>query len=61
MVHAAMINGNAKEEEMEYVFERIKNRALGAIWIQYGMKDWQEFLKRVHETADYPILIITDC
>jgi beta-glucosidase-like glycosyl hydrolase len=61
MVHAAMINGNAKEEEIEYVFERIKNRALGAIWIQYGMKDWQEFLKRVHETADYPILIITDC
>ncbi len=60
MVHAAMVNGNFKEEEIEFVFDRIKNRALGAVWIQDGSKDADKLMQRVKETADYPILIITD-
>ncbi len=60
MVHTIKLNGGIKEEEIEYIFDRIKARAVGAVWIQYGAWKWQEYLERVKETADYPILIITD-
>ena len=60
MVHAAYINGKSTDEEKEYIFELIRNRALGAVWIQWDTDGAQENINKVREIADYPILIITD-
>ena len=60
MIHAAMINGKCSDEAIEFVRDRIKNHALGAVWIQFSQTDADKMMKMVHETADYPILIITD-
>ena len=60
MVHAAYISGKSAEEEKEYIFDLIRNRALGAVWIQWNTDRAQENINKVREIADYPILIITD-
>ncbi|MBE6739586.1 MAG: hypothetical protein E7565_04640 [Ruminococcaceae bacterium] len=60
MVHTAMVNGNIKPEEVDFVFECIEKHSLGAIWIQFDQPKAAELMQRVKETADYPILIFTD-
>lgn len=60
LVHTIKLNGGITEENIKYIFDRIKARAVGAVWIQWGAWKWEEYLKRVVETADYPILIMTD-
>lgn len=50
-------------ENEEYILTQIKNRALGAIWIQFSSGDIEivrEHIRKVRETADYPIIIMTD-
>lgn len=47
-------------EENEFLFDLIKKRALGAVWITPTMVGAQNLMKKVKETADYPILILTD-
>lgn len=61
MIHAIMINGHMKPEEIEFTFDLIKKRSLGAIWLQDGHRMVPEFLEKVKAIADYPILIISDC
>lgn len=48
------------KEENEFLFELIKKRALGAVWIVPTMPHAEELMKKVKELADYPILIFTD-
>ena len=48
------------EEEMEYVYDLIRKRALGCVWVQQGYANTVEVIKKVREIADYPILIMTD-
>ena len=60
MVHAVLIGDKCTKETLEFVRDRIQKHALGAVWIQYDSKTVDELMKMVHETADYPILIITD-
>lgn len=60
LVHTIKLNGGIEESEIEFIFDRIKKRAVGAVWIQHGAWKADFYLKRVLETADYPILIITD-
>lgn len=60
LVHTIKVNGGINEEGVEFIFNQIKARAVGAVWIQHGAWLWEEFLNRVKETADYPILIMTD-
>ena len=61
MTLTAFLNSWQKSEDNEeFIFELIRERALGAVWIQQGARDAEEMLKRVKETADYPILIVTD-
>lgn len=60
LVHTIKVNGGINEEGVEFIFNQIKARAVGAVWIQHGAWLWEEFLNRVRETADYPILIMTD-
>ena len=47
-------------EENDFLFDLIKKRALGAVWITPTHPHADELMKKVKETADYPILIITD-
>lgn len=42
------------------MFYRIKNHALGAIWIPGNASYTREFLAKMKEIADYPILVMTD-
>ena len=61
MVYTAFLNSWVKSEDNEeFIFELIKERALGAVWIQQGARDAEEMLAKVKELADYPIIIITD-
>lgn len=49
-------------EEMAFQLDLIRKRALGAIWISPNDSDplWQDTIRLIRETADYPILIFTD-
>jgi hypothetical protein len=60
MVHTAVLNGNCDEENVNFILNLIKERALGSVWIQFTQKDAEKYLKLVREIADYPILIFTD-
>ena len=60
LVHTIKLNGGIEESEIEFIFDRIKAHAVGAVWIQYGAWKADYYLKRVLEIADYPILIVTD-
>ncbi len=61
MTFTACLNGNERSvEEDEFVFDLIKNHALGAVWIQFDDANALEQIKKVKAAADYPILIITD-
>jgi len=61
MVTCALIsNFDRTKESDDYVLEQIKNHALGCLWIKWGTKDQDEFIAKVKEVADYPLLIITD-
>ncbi len=51
--------GNA-EKGNDFVYELIKQRSLGAVWVYVGNPNAPEIIKKVKEIADYPILILTD-
>ena len=44
----------------EFVFDMIKKRAVGSVWLQQGLARSKERIAKVREIADYPILIFTD-
>lgn len=61
MVYTGFLNSWVKNEDNEnFILDLIKERALGAVWIQQGSRDYIEMLEKVKEIADYPIIIITD-
>ena len=51
---------NRTEEQDEYVLDLIRNRALGAIWVNPKTPDLEGIMKKIKDAADYPILILTD-
>ncbi len=51
---------HGRDVDDEYVFDQIKKRAVGSVWIQQGIGNYKERIAKVREIADYPILIITD-
>lgn len=62
MTFTATIHSNfgRPEGDDEFVFELIRNRSLGCVWIQQGFKNAEQQVAKVREIADYPILIMTD-
>ncbi len=46
-------------EQLEYALELIREHSLGSIWV-YKVKEHDEIIAKINETADYPILIMTD-
>ena len=65
-VHTPLFHLNAcSAESVEYVLGLIRERSVGAIWIQWCENPEKEHIvkehiRRVREAADYPILIVTD-
>lgn len=47
------------EADIEYVLDKIKNHACGAVWVSPGA-GFEEKIRRVREVADYPIVIVCD-
>lgn len=47
-------------EDVDYVEELIKRRAVGAIWVPPRQKESIEMLKHLKDAADYPLLVFTD-
>ncbi len=61
MVFTGFLNSWVKSEDNEeFLFELIKERALGVVWIQQGARDAEEMLAKVKELADYPIIVVAD-
>lgn len=61
MIHSAVVNYlPGSEHQNEFLYDRIRNHALGAIWIPSNAPYTEDFIKKVKEIADYPILIMTD-
>ena len=61
MTITACLNGKDRpEEDNEFVYDLIRNHSLGSVWIQQGRGEYEKYLKKIREIADYPILIITD-
>ena len=47
-------------EDVDFVEEQIKKRAVGAIWVIPSSQKQFEILARLKKAADYPLLIFTD-
>ena len=47
------------EADIEYVIEKIKNHACGAVWVSPG-KGFEEKIARVKAAADYPLIVVCD-
>ena len=60
MAQVVYIRDDYSDRTKEYIFDMIRNRMLGGIWIQYNDDNYEKLLARVKEIADYPILVITD-
>lgn len=62
MVSIATINTRQTPEYEKFVFDLIKNHALGCVWVQQGYcdDDMPGLVKEIREIADYPILIVQD-
>ena len=61
MTFTAFLNSRAyAKEDNDFVFDLIREKALGSVWIQHGFGDADELIREVREIADYPILIVTD-
>jgi hypothetical protein len=62
-VHNATLNVWCTQEDEDYVIELVKTRAIGSVWVQWSNVHSElvrNRIKRIRDTADYPILIITD-
>ncbi|MBO7762155.1 MAG: hypothetical protein J6T24_05100 [Clostridia bacterium] len=57
MVLCTNLSAEATDEGIARILNMIREHRLGAVYV--GTKRREEFLKLVHETADYPILTVT--
>ena len=48
------------EKQLEYILELVKSHSVGAVWVTPGRKLSDIAIKKIKETADYPVLIMTD-
>ncbi len=53
-------NLNHGEADVEDALEMIREHKLGSVWVHSKIKNREDIVRRVRETADYPILILCD-
>ena len=51
---------NAPDGGFQYVLDRIRAHAVGAVWVDPNIKDLPGTMAEIREAADYPILIMCD-
>ena len=59
MVLCANVHSSLSENEHEKILQMIREHRLGAVYATLNSPNKEEIIRRVHETADYPILIVT--
>ena len=61
-VNTCFIGLSSTPEQEEYVYDLVKKRAVGAIWVQQkgDIDHTLRHINRIRELADYPVLIMTD-
>ena len=59
MVLCTNVHSRLSENEYDKVLEMIKERRLGAVYVSLIAPNKEEILKKINETADYPILVVT--
>ena len=60
MVTCGIFAPGRNREHDHSVYELIKNHALGCVWVQHGIEDFEEVMAKLKDTADYPLLIVSD-
>lgn len=61
MVTCCMIDPwDRRPETDEFIYEKIRNHALGCVWVYRTIPDFEEVMAKIKEIADYPLLIIDD-
>ena len=48
------------DDNLEFTLELIRNHSLGAVWVVPKIKHRAEIIEKIRETAEYPLLIISD-
>jgi len=49
-----------EEENNNFILDMIRDHALGAVWVRPSYERADAIIARIRETADYPVLIMTD-
>ena len=49
-----------EKNNVEYAIQMIKDKALGAVWVDRRSSNLAELMERIYEVADYPIIIVCD-
>lgn len=49
-----------EKNNVEYALQMIRDKALGAVWVDRRSSNLSELMERIYETAEYPIIIVCD-
>ncbi len=49
-----------EKNNVEYALQMIRDKALGAVWVDRRSSNLSELMDRIYEAADYPIIIVCD-
>ncbi len=49
-----------EKRNVEYALQMIKDKALGAVWVDRRSSNLEALMDRIYETAEYPIIIVCD-
>ena len=61
MVTCCLFAGSERTKESdEFVYDLIKKRAVGCVWINPDTEDFEGTMKKIKDLADYPLLVIAD-
>lgn len=49
-----------EKNNVEYALQMIRDKALGAVWVDRRSSNLSELMDKIYEAADYPIIIVCD-
>ena len=54
MVFTPVWTHKNREENLNWILEMVKKRALGSVWVQHTISDADEIIQKIREVADIP-------